>query len=83
MELQTQGAHNINLVTATQYLPWVLPALELVKPALRIPVVYNCGGYERVETIRALKGLCRCLSAGFQVLQLGIILKLLKRGGLF
>ncbi len=56
MELQTQGAHNINLVTATQYLPWVLPALELVKPALRIPVVYNCGGYERVETIRALKG---------------------------
>lgn len=56
LDLQAQGAHNISLVTATQYLPWVLPALDLVKPSLHIPVVYNCGGYERVETIRALKG---------------------------
>ena len=55
-ELQDQGAHNINLVTATQYLPLVLKALDLAKPRLAIPVVYNCGGYERVETIRALKG---------------------------
>lgn len=56
LDLQAQGAHNISLVTPTQYLPWVLPALDLVKPALHIPVVYNCGGYERVETIRSLKG---------------------------
>lgn len=55
-ELQDQGAHNINLVTATQYLPLVLKALDLAKPRLAIPVVYNCGGYERVETIRELKG---------------------------
>lgn len=52
LELQSQGAHNINLVTATQYLPSVKQALDLIRPALKIPVVYNCGGYERVETLR-------------------------------
>ena len=52
-ELITQGAHNIELVTATHFLPWILPALE---PRLPVPVVYNCGGYERVETLRALEG---------------------------
>ena len=48
-----EGAENIDLVTPTQYLPTILPALE--KP-LSVPVVYNCGGYEREETIAALKG---------------------------
>ncbi|MDO4295502.1 MAG: 4Fe-4S cluster-binding domain-containing protein [bacterium] len=55
LDLQAQGAHNINLVTATQYLPDVMEALELAKPQLRIPVVYNCGGYEKPSTILALK----------------------------
>ncbi|MGN0158273.1 MAG: radical SAM protein [Brotaphodocola sp.] len=55
LNLQEQGAHNINLVTATHYLPWILPALDLVKDRLHIPVVYNCGGYERTETVAALK----------------------------
>lgn len=55
LRLQDQGAHNINLVTATQYLPWILPALDLAKERLSIPVVYNCGGYERTETVKALK----------------------------
>lgn len=51
--LIAQGAENIDLVTPTQYLPTILPALE---PKLSVPVVYNCGGYERAETIRALAG---------------------------
>lgn len=55
LDLQRQGAHNINLVTATQYLPWILAALDLVRGRLTIPVVYNCGGYERVETVRVLR----------------------------
>lgn len=55
LRLQEAGAHNINLVTATQYLPMILPALDSIKTRLTIPVVYNCGGYERIETIRALK----------------------------
>ena len=52
-DLVAQGAENIDLVTPTQYLPTILPALETKLP---VPVVYNCGGYERVETIRALEG---------------------------
>lgn len=48
-----QGAENIDLVTPTQYLPTILPALE---PKLPVPVIYNCGGYERVETLRKLEG---------------------------
>lgn len=48
-----QGAENIDLVTPTQYLPTILPALEEKLP---VPVVYNCGGYERAETLRALEG---------------------------
>lgn len=55
LELQNQGAHNINLVTATQYLPSILNALDLIKNQLHIPVVYNSSGYEKPETIRLLK----------------------------
>lgn len=52
-DLIAQGAENIDLVTPTHFLPTVLPALEQPLP---VPVVYNCGGYERVETVRALAG---------------------------
>ena len=52
-ELIKQGAENIDLVTPTQYLPTILPALESKLP---VPVVYNCGGYERVETLKMLEG---------------------------
>lgn len=51
--LIAQGAENIDLVTPTQFLPTILPALEAPLP---VPVVYNTGGYERTETIRALSG---------------------------
>lgn len=53
-ELIAQGAENIDLVTPTHYLPTLIPALQ---PKLPVPVVYNCGGYERVETLRQLDGL--------------------------
>lgn len=52
-DLIAQGAENIDLVTPTHFLPTLLPALS--KP-LGVPVVYNCGGYEKAETIRALAG---------------------------
>lgn len=55
LRLQDQGALNINLVTPTQYLPHIVSALDQVRSRLTIPVVYNCGGYERVETVKALK----------------------------
>lgn len=55
LSLESQGAHNINLVTATQYLPTITSALDLVKHKLSIPIVYNCGGYESVDTINVMK----------------------------
>lgn len=48
-----QGAHNINLVSPTPFAPAILEALE---PTLPVPVVWNTGGYERVETLRTLEG---------------------------
>ena len=52
-DLIAQGAENIDLVTPTHFLPTILPALT---PKLPVPVVYNCGGYERAETLRQLEG---------------------------
>ncbi len=52
-ELIRQGAENLDLVTPTHFLPTILPALE---PKLPVPVVYNCGGYERVQTLELLEG---------------------------
>ena len=51
-ELIEKGVHNINLVTPTHFLPLILPTLA----ELPVPVVMNCGGYERVETLRELRG---------------------------
>ncbi len=55
--LRDEGAHNINLVTPTPYALQLVPVLQKLKPSLGIPIVYNCGGYESVETLRALDGL--------------------------
>ncbi len=56
--LQERGCHNINFVTPTHYLPQILHALYLAaRRGLRLPVVYNCGGYESLEIIRKIKGL--------------------------
>ena len=52
-DLIGRGAENIDLVTPTHYLPTILPALT---PKLPVPVVYNCGGYERAQTLRQLEG---------------------------
>ena len=52
-ELIGQGAHNINLVTPSHFAPWILEALE---EPLSVPVVWNCGGYESIDTLRQLEG---------------------------
>ncbi len=57
IELQNRGCHNINLVTPTHAVPQILEALLLASGnGLKIPIVYNCGGYERVETLKLLRG---------------------------
>lgn len=57
LELQDKGANNINLVTATHYAEQAARAIEIAKPRLKIPVVFNCGGYESTETLKRLEGL--------------------------
>lgn len=58
LELQEQGASNINLVTAGHFLPAVVRALQLAKDqGLKIPVVYNTGGYEKTDALKRLDGL--------------------------
>ena len=57
LRLQAAGAHNINLVTPTQYALQLAEVLKMAKPQLQIPIVYNSGGYESVKTLRALYGL--------------------------
>ena len=58
LELQSRGAHNINLITAGHFIPSVAESLKIAKDrGLKIPVAFNCGGYESSETIRILDGL--------------------------
>ena len=57
LELQGKGALNINLVTPTHYVPQIIEALKIAKKkGLKLPVIYNSSGYEKVETIKLLKG---------------------------
>ena len=58
LSLQSNGCHNINLVSPTHVVPQILEALEIaVKSGLRLPLVYNSGGYDSVETLRLLDGI--------------------------
>lgn len=58
LELQEKGANNINLVTPGQYVPHIIEAVEKAKnQGLTLPIVYNTGGYESVETLKMLEGI--------------------------
>lgn len=57
LELQAQGAHNINLVTPTHYVNHIIAALDIAKSrGLCLPIVYNTGGYEKPSVIERLRG---------------------------
>lgn len=56
IQLKEQGAHNINLVNPTHFVPQIIEALDMARTELDIPIVYNSGGYERVETLKLLRG---------------------------
>ena len=58
LALQRQGCHNINFVTPTHVVPQILEALVLAREGgLNVPLVYNSGGYDSVETLRLLEGI--------------------------
>lgn len=56
LRLQEQGADSIDLISGVSYQPWIIEALDCVKGQLSIPVIWNSGGYEKVETLRELAG---------------------------
>ncbi len=56
LELEADGCHNINLVTPSHFVPQIISAIRIAaRDGLRIPIVYNCGGYESIETLRLLE----------------------------
>jgi len=58
LEQQARGAHNLNLVTPTHYVPQIIEAVKLAKAkGLKLPILYNTNSYENVETIRSLEGI--------------------------
>jgi putative pyruvate formate lyase activating enzyme len=57
LELEQQGAHNINLVSPTHYSDQLLPVLQRARARLKVPVVWNSNGYEKVETLARFEGL--------------------------
>jgi putative pyruvate formate lyase activating enzyme len=58
IRVQGMGCHNINLVTPTHYVPNIVNALRTAVPlGLKVPLVYNCGGYEKLETLKLLDGI--------------------------
>ncbi|MEW6684963.1 MAG: radical SAM protein [Candidatus Edwardsbacteria bacterium] len=58
ISLQNRGCHNINFVTPTHFVPQILKSLEIaIKNGLQIPIVYNTGGYDSIETLRLLDGI--------------------------
>ncbi len=57
LSLQDQGCHNINFVSPTIWVPQILKALPVaIEKGLNLPLVYNSGGYDSVETLKLLKG---------------------------
>ena len=57
LRLQELKVHNINLVTATHFIPSVIKTLDIAKRnGLNIPIVFNCGGYESVKSLKMLDG---------------------------
>jgi len=80
LELQEAGCHNINLVTPTPQVPQILQGLDLAAgEGLRLPLVYNCGGYESLEALRLLEGVvdiylpdCKYADAGIALRYSGV-----------
>ncbi len=79
LELQEKGVHNINLVSPSHQVYAIVKALEEARcRGLSIPVVYNTGGYDTLETLRVLEGLIDIYLADFKVWDEGVAARLLK-----
>lgn len=79
VELQTMGCHNINFVTPTHVVPQILEALPIaIRDGLNIPLVYNTGGYDLVETLQLLEGVFDIYMPDFKFSDSDVAAKLCK-----
>lgn len=70
LELKEKGAANINLVTPTHYTPQIIRAVKKArKEGMNLPVVYNCSGYEKVETLKMLEGIVDIYLTDFKYME--------------
>lgn len=82
--LQGLKTHNINFVTPTHFTPQILEAVKIAKErGLNIPLVYNCGGYEKVETLKLLDGIIDIYMPDFKFSDKGISKKLVNAENYF
>lgn len=73
LELQEKEAANINLVTPTHYTPQIIRAVRLARErGLHLPIVYNCSGYEKVETLHQLEGIVDIYLTDFKYMDSGL-----------
>jgi putative pyruvate formate lyase activating enzyme len=76
LSLQTEGCHNINLVTPTHQMPMILRSLLIASErGLKIPIVYNCGGYESLDAIKILEGIVDIYMPDFKYMDPAMALK--------
>ncbi|RPJ75505.1 MAG: radical SAM protein [Desulfobacteraceae bacterium] len=73
MALQAHGCHNINFVSPSHVVPQILSALEIAVPqGLRVPIVYNSGGYDHPETLKLLDGVVDIYMPDFKFWDAGV-----------
>ena len=76
IDLQNQGANNINLVTGTHYIPQIVESVTIArKKGLDIPIIYNTSGYETVESLRLLEGIVNTYLPDFKYMDNSLALK--------
>lgn len=83
LELQNKKANNINLISGTQYIPYITKALDIVKGKLHIPVIYNSSGYESISALKLLEGYIDVYLPDFKYFNNDISLKYSKANDYF
>lgn len=79
LELAKKGAHNINLVTPTHYTPEIIRAVLRARACgLTLPIIYNCSGYEKVETLKMLEGIVDIYLTDFKYMEPDLAVKFSK-----
>lgn len=76
IDLQNQGANNINLVTGTHYIPQIVESVTIAREkGLNIPIIYNTSGYETVESLRLLEGIVNTYLPDFKYMDSSLAAK--------